>query len=192
MLPTILPAVALWGLSVLGAARAWAHQKSVPLWVFTFVLVPASFGIVGLIRTFLRRPDFHVTADPVASICCDAKWRNIPAVQVQLSATFANGAKYDVLLLYAYLKGTKPLMHFDEPVHVPPRTAIQGRVLFFCTEPTRKITELYDATLILVDAGGRKFPHRVTLRGIPKPAPMPSPGATTPVENAETFPERKP
>jgi hypothetical protein len=183
MVPAILPTVVLWGLSALGTVRVWAHQKSVPLWVFILVLVPASFGVVVLVSTFFRRPDFHVTADPVNSFCSHATWENTPATQVRIAATFANGSKYDVVLMYAYLKGTKPLMHFDEPVHIPPRSVIQQDVLFFCTGSRRKITNPYEATFIFVDAGGRKFPQRMTIRGIPRPASVPSPAARDAVDN---------
>lgn len=184
MLPTILPAAIVWGISALGTTRVWAHQKSVPLWVFILILIPASLGIVCLVRTLFRRPDFHVTADPVTSICCDAKWGDIPAAQVQLVATFANCMKYPVLLMYAYLKGTKPLLRFDEPIHIPPYSVIKHRVLFFCTEPIQKITDTYETTVIFVDAGGSKFPQRMTIRGIPRPVPVPPPATLKAVDKA--------
>src|SRR5713101_4614649 len=102
-LPAILPTAIVWGVSVWGAARVWTHQKSVPLWVFILVLVPASFGAVAFVRIYLiRRPDFHVTVDPIKSFSCEAKWGHVPAAQVRLAATFANSSKYDVLLMYAY------------------------------------------------------------------------------------------
>jgi len=176
-LPVILPTVLLWGIGALGAARVWAHQKSVPLWVFIVVLVPASFGVVTLVTRvrMRRRLAFHVTADPVRSYCCDAKWGDTPAAQVLLQATIANSSKYDLLLLYAYLKGTKPLMHFEQPVQVPPHKAIQERVMFFCTRPKGTIAPSYEPTVIFVDAGGRKHRQRVTMMGLPGPAPASAP-----------------
>ena len=99
----------------------------------------------------------------------------MPAAQVLLEATFANGSKYDMLLLYAYLKGTKPLMHFEHPLQIPPYKAIQERVSFFCTRPKGALTPSYEPTVIFVDAGGRKYRQRVAMMGLPGPAPAPSP-----------------
>ena len=174
LLPVILPAAVVWGLGAWGTARVWAHQKSVPLWVFLIVLIPASLGIVGLVRSYSRRPNFHVTSDPLNSFCSEAMWGDVPAAQVRLFATFANGTKYDVVLLYAYLKGTKPLMHFDKPLHIPPYKAIQKDVLFFCTAPKRKISTTYEANVIFVDAGKTKLSQRMTMRGLPRPVAVPS------------------
>ena len=173
LLPVILPTSLVWAASAWGTARVWAHQKSVPLWVFLIVLIPASLGIVGLVRSYLRRPNFHVTSDPLNSICSEAMWGDVPAVHVRLFATFANGTKYDVVLLYAYLKGTKPLMHFDKPLHIPPYKAIQRDVLFFCTAPKRKISTIYEANVILVDAGETKLSQRMTMRGLSRPVAAP-------------------
>jgi hypothetical protein len=184
LLPTILPTVGLWVLSALGTVRVWAHQKSVPLWLFLIVLVPASLGIVGLVRSYFRHPNFHVTSDPLNSFCSEAMWGGAPAAQVRLFATFANGTKYDVVLLYAHLKGTKPLMHFDTPLHIPPYKAIQKDVLFFCTAPKRKISSTYEADVIFVDAGKTKFSQRMTIRGIPSPGAVPSTAKLNPVKKS--------
>ena len=171
------PTAIVWAIAAWGTARVWAYPKGVPLLIFVLVLIPASFGAVAFVRMYVkRRPDFHVTADPLNSYCCEATWeRNQPAAQVRLIATFANGSDYDLLLMYAYLKGTRPLMHFQGPIHVPPRRAIQADVLFFCTWPTGIVDASYNAKVAFVDAGGRRYLQRLTIRGVPRQASVSPP-----------------
>jgi len=170
----LLPTVLLWLIAALGSLRVWAHSKSVPLWIVIILLIPASFGTVVFIRRCFRPIDFHVTADPVKSIISEATWGNEPAVQLIIEGTFANGEKRDLLLLYAYLKGSDPLMHFMQTLHIPPESAIEANVIGFCTRRKPIKNGRCDVIVIFVDAGKRKYRQRLSMRGVSSSA-SPSP-----------------
>lgn len=172
----ILPFVILWLASAWAASRVWLHHQGIPLWVlaaFVAILIPASFGVITAFRMWRRRLNFYVTADPIKSIVCEANWRGEPTVQVQLCAMFANRSRYDLLLTHAYIKGTKVLMHFEQPIYVEAHSA-EGHVLFFyCTRPSSPITSRYEPTIVFVDAEGKKKSQRLMMTGIP-PQPRPA------------------
>jgi hypothetical protein len=171
----LLPTVLLWLIAALGSLRVWAHSKNVPLWIVIILLIPASFGTVVFFRRYFRPIDFQVTADPVKSIISEAAWGNEPAVQLLIEGTFANGEKHDLLLLYAYLKGSEPLMHFMESLHIPPESAIEARVMGFCTRPEPIKNGRYDVNVVFVDAGKRKYRQRLSMRGVSATSATPSP-----------------
>jgi hypothetical protein len=177
----ILPSALLWIAGSWAVSRVWLHQN-IPLWVllaFVVILVPASFGVVIAVRMWMTRLRFNVTADPVRSVVCDANWRSQPAIQVQLNVMFANASDYDLLLMYAYIRGATPLMHFEQPVHVEPHSAQQETVLFFCTKPKSfTITETFEATIVFVDASGRRKSQRLRMMGVPAPQSKPQNAAT--------------
>lgn len=164
----LLPTVLLWAGGTVASLKVWAQSRTAPLWVVIMLLVPASFGAVVFIRRFLRPIDFHVTTDPLKSFLGDASWAGLPAIQLIINGTFANGENYHILLLYAYLDGCEPLMHFTETLHIPPRSAIEANVMSFCTKNKPIKSGHCDVTVVFVDAGKRKYRQRVSMMGAPQ------------------------
>ena len=147
------------------SALATLRAPIIPLWIFLAVLLPAMYGILILLRLF-KRKDLHVTVDPLQSVCVQVEFDGRPALFFSLRATFTNSSRGSQLLMFAYVQGTTCLMHFHDPLSIGPEEALVGALVqFYCTLPRRLPNEdRYSAKVIFVDAGGYKYPQRVTLR----------------------------
>ncbi len=176
------------------AALVWAWKKRalfteavwstrIPLLFFLLLSIPAAFGIYAFTRRYLRRSPLYVTPHPQQSFCSQGGWGDMPSLAFRLQATFTNVSESDVLLMYAYARGTKPLTHFMEPVSIPPKTAlINEDVYFVCTFPRRPPKSPYRATFVFVDAGGLRFRQKLVLRYLPAPQPAPSKPIAAPAD----------
>jgi hypothetical protein len=131
--------------------------------------IPASFGFYAFYRVVLARRyiPLYFTIDPTQAHISE-HWNgqtNERLIGLQLSVTVANPRKDRTLILYAYLKGTRPITHFFEPIEVRPFSAmLQQRVLADMTAPKRPKKGVYKGTVYFVDAGGHHFKQKAQIK----------------------------
>lgn len=168
------------GVSVIVALRA----SSVPLWLFLLLLLPGAFGVTAIVRRLMYRSPLHVILDPIQAVCLEGMRGTEPILTLLLRGSFANRSKHPLLLRYAYIQGTTPVMHFFEPVRIPPETMTMRLDGLPCTvtRPRGYIGDPYRATFVFVDASGAKFRQQLSIRYIPFRGPHPQ--ATPETEQA--------
>lgn len=79
-----------------------------------------------------RKPKLFVTFHPQPMSWCLAWWGEEPGMQLVFMADFTHDDPHRTLLLIgAYLKGTKSLQNFFEPIEIPPRKLITPQYTLF-------------------------------------------------------------
>jgi hypothetical protein len=72
-----------------------------------------------------RKPKLYVTFHPQPMMWCLARWGEEPGMQLVFMADFTHDDPHrSLVLIGAYLKGTKSWLNFFEPIEIPPQQLI--------------------------------------------------------------------
>lgn len=95
-----------------------------------------------------RKPKLYFNIHPVGSVWCYAWNGTEPMMQVRFDADITNDGNEAVLLLDAYVKGTKAKIPFMRKIQIPPTTTITGEIIAVFVEP-------------IVGEGGKDFTGKI-------------------------------
>jgi hypothetical protein len=121
-------------------AGLWKEVTSTLAKILDVLMRPldvASNAISGRLEILLKRkPRLFVNFHPLMELWCLAFAGDKKIMQVCFMADFSHDdPDQTILLIDAYLKGTKPWMRFDEPIRIPPGQLVRSKHVedFFVT-----------------------------------------------------------
>jgi hypothetical protein len=126
---------------------------------FTLVANPIAERIGN---SFKRKPRLYINIHPVSNIWCYA-WNGtdpVPMMQVRFDADFTNDSGHEaILILDAYVKGTKPKIPFMSHIRVPSTSTVVSQIVgLFCAPVVGEGGQDFTGRIIFVDQLKRK--HR--------------------------------
>jgi hypothetical protein len=175
--------------------RAATWETRVPLALLIALAPPAAFGFYALYRVMRahRRTPLYFTINPQQTHISE-HWdgrTNQRLITLQLFMTVANPTRDRNIILYAYLKGTEPVMHLPEPIEVKPFSAmLEQHVLTMMTAPKGLKSGVFKSTVYFVDAAGNRYKQKLKTMFTPAPPPQPKPGTPVAAQTPPKSPEQ--
>ena len=137
------------------------HTLSKIVDVFTRPLDVISNAVSGRLEILLKRkPRLYVNFHPMMGLWCLAFSGEARAMQVCFMADFSHDDPDQTLLLIdAYIKGTKPWIRFDEPIKIPPGQLVRSNYVedIMVTPIIAPVGKNWTGRIIFIDQYHRRY-----------------------------------
>src|SRR5713226_8271417 len=105
--------------------------------VFTKPLSVVSDAVSNRLEILLKRkPRLYVNFHPTTSLWCLGRAGDEKFMQVMFSADFTHDdLDQTIILIDAFLKGTKPIVHFHDPIDIDPEELVTPHPISLMVKP---------------------------------------------------------
>jgi hypothetical protein len=178
--------LAAWVASSFGATWLKAHisGKSLlavlrspgpSLWIFLVLSLPTDYVVVAVIGRLRKPRTLHVTPHPMGATCAEARWGDVPALQLRIDGVFRNLSAEPLSLLSCRLPGSE-LLTAMSGIRIGPSKSARGELFCMVNVPLRwKGSDPYRGSVIFMDDAGEEHRVKCKLRYLKFPIPSTSP-----------------